>query len=109
VRVFPTGIRHALDVSVLLAAACLAAAGPEVDLDEHDVCTERTRDDSVASFVDRESAIIGIEGIDLANSVFVVGHAEVPTCRIEEAMRAMSNRRVRLSAEIKASIDGRLI
>jgi hypothetical protein len=41
----------------------------EVDLDEHDVCAERTRDDGVASFVDRESAIIGIEGIDLANSV----------------------------------------
>jgi hypothetical protein len=28
----------------------------------------------VASFVDRDSAIIGIESIDLVNSVFVVSH-----------------------------------
>jgi hypothetical protein len=40
--------------------ACPAVAGHSVYLNEQDRCTKGTRDDGMASFVDRDRAILGI-------------------------------------------------
>lgn len=52
----------------------------DVDLDEHEIRAKPVRDDSVASFVDRYSAIFGIESVAYGNYVSVVGHGEFDVC-----------------------------
>src|ERR1700730_11576834 len=63
--------REVLDVVGKIAGPRAAVAGLQVDLNEHDIRTEPTRDHAVPSLVTRERAIHGFQEIDHISVVIV--------------------------------------
>ncbi|UQE03288.1 hypothetical protein [Bradyrhizobium japonicum] len=83
--------REVLDLVIVKRAGSRpAVAGHQVDLDEHDLGSERPRDNGVASLVDRERAILGIRAClaieeriqrGLCFEVIFIFHQPIGPCR----------------------------